>query len=349
MMVGGNNSGAPTTARPNNRGMIATPRKLDRGDLVYVAYLLLPFRWFLQLGRPLGWLEMLMHPRLRRQVRASMEQAFGSTKSPGELATLTRHVFEYHQMRSLMLLAAPLMTVRGQLEKYFPLRNLEELDRVLKEGKGAMILSSHINSVGGLLAIIQLRRRGYPVRSPMPDRNDAWAPTPFRRMIHRIFGAPNMIDAIDAFHAQFNVRPLIRELEANNILTLVGDGWHSASFADASFLGRTLPFTTGPLAIARVANVPVVPLFNVGAPHRMHFEFEPAFKVDRTGNQVDDVARAVRFYIGRVEQRMLADIPCWQHWMEGDVFALMERWRGRTLSERYATGAARTEEVAGRT
>jgi len=316
--------------------MIARPRKFDRGDLVYVAYLLLPFRWFLQLGRPLGWLEMLVHPRSRRLVRATLEQTFRSTKSRRELATLTRHVFEYHQMRSLMLLVAPLMTVRGQLEKYFPIRNIDALDRALQAGKGAVILSSHVNSVGGFLATIQLRRRGYPVRNPMPDRSDPWAPTPFRRLIHRIFGAPNFIDAIDAFHAQFNVRPLMKELGAKRILMLVGDGWHSASFVDASFLGRTLPFTTGPLAIARAAEVPVVPLFNVGPPHKMHFEFEPAFVVDRAGNQHDDVARAVRTYIGRVEQRMLADIACWQHWMEGDVFAEMERWRTLTLAERYA-------------
>lgn len=339
------NSERTAAAQPDARGMISRPRKFDRGDLVYLAYLLLPFRWFVQLGRPLGWLEMRLHGRLRRQVRDSMQRAFGRAKSPRELDRLTREVFEYHQMRSLLLLVAPLMTARGQLAKYFPLRNLVQLDRALQAGKGAIILSSHVNSVGGLLAIILLRQLGYPVRSPMPDRTDSWAPTPFRRLIHRIFGAPTVMEAIDAFHAQFNIRPLLKELNAGKILILVGDGWHSAAFADASFLGETLPFTTGPLGIARAAGVPVVPLFNVGAPHRMSFEFETPFVVERTGNALDDVASAVRFYIGRVEQRMLADIPCWQHWMEGDVFAKMESWRHRSLAERYATGASTRQEA----
>lgn len=347
MTVGGRSSNG-ANGHPD-RGIVSAPRRFDRGDLVYLAYLILPFGWFVQLGRPLGWLEMVLHPRARRQVRDSIEQAFATTRSRREIARLTRQVFEYHQMRSLMLLVAPLMTVRGQLEKHFPLRNVEQLDRALEAGKGAIVLSSHVNSVGGLLAIIQLRRLGYPVRSPMPDRRDAWAPTPFRRLIHRIVSAPDMIDAIDAFHAQFNVRPLMHELSANRILTLVGDGWHSASFVDASFLGRTLPFTTGPLAIARAAGAPVVPLFNVGPPHKMHFEFEAPFMVERTANPHDDVARAVRSYIARVERRMLADIPCWQHWMEGDVFGQMEQWRQRSLAERYATGAAKktADTVAG--
>ena len=322
---------------PDGTALIRKARWCDRGDLVYVACLLLPLRWFLQLGRPLGWLEMLVHPRARRAVRANLEQYFGASTSAREISRLTRQVFEYYQMRSLMVLVAPIMTVRGQLERYFPLRHLEHLDRALAAGKSVVLLGSHVNSVGGLLAMIQLRRAGYPVRCPMPDRNDAWAPTPFRRLVHRLLGAPEVTDAIGAFYAQFNVRPLVNELKAGSILLLMGDGWHSASFVDAEFLGRTLPFTNGPLNFARLAGVPVVPIFSVGAPHEMHFEFEPAFVVDRGGPLQDDVARKVRFFVGRVEQRLLADLPCWQHWLEEDVFGRLQRWRELPLEERYAT------------
>ena len=317
--------------------LVASPRMFDRGDLVYIACLLLPLRWFVQLGRPLGWLEMLVHPRARRAVRANMGKAFGATKSASELSTLTRQVFEYHQMRTLMLLVAPLMAVRGQLEKHFPVRHREHLDRALAGGKSAMILGAHTNSVGGLLAVIQLRRAGYPVRCPMPDRRDAWAPTPFRRLVNRWLGATSLSESIGAFYAQFNVRPLVKELKEGSILLLMGDGWHSASFVDVEFLGRTLPFTNGPINLARMAGVPVVPIFSTGTPLELSFEFEPAFTVERGGPQQEDVERKVRAFIGRVEQRMLADIPCWQYWMEEDVFGRLERWRTLPIGERYAT------------
>jgi lauroyl/myristoyl acyltransferase len=132
------------------------------------------------------------------------------------------------------------------------------------------------------------------------------------------------------------VRPLMTVLREGSVLLLVGDGWHSASFVDVEFLGRRLPFTSGPLNLARLADAPVVPLFSVGEPHRMRFEFEPAFKVDRSGVQAADVARAVTFFIGRVEQRMLADVPNWQHWLVEDVFGTLEGWRERPIQERYA-------------
>jgi lauroyl/myristoyl acyltransferase len=309
---------------------------VDRGDLVYVAYFLLPLPVFLQLGRVLGWLEMLVRPRARRAVKENLQRAFGTTRSRKEIARMHRQVFEFHEMRVLMLLVAPLMAARGQLERYFPVRGLEHLDRAIEAGRGVMILGAHINSIGGLLAAIQLRRLGYDVSCPMPDPRDAWAPTPFRRLIHRWLKTASVFELIGAFYAQFNVRQIVKRINDGGIVHLMGDGWHSVSFVDADFLGRRLPFTNGPINLARVARCPVVPIFSVGEPNHMHFEIEPAFVVESAAAQ-DDVARKVRYFVSRVEARMLANVPSWQHWMEEDVFATMERWRDRPLEERYAT------------
>ena len=335
-----NASAAPAApARPAasvETTLIQTPKSFDRGDLVYVAYLLLPFRLFVQLGSVLGWIEMLVRPRARRAVRANIEQAFGTTKSAREKDALTRQVFEFHQMRVLLVLVAPLLAADGSLAKYFPLKDIEHLDRAVAAGKGVLIIGSHVNSVGGLLAMVRLRQLGYDVRVPMPDRNDAWPPTVFRRLVHRWTGAKSFSELTGAFYAQFNVRPLMKVLEQGSILLLMADGWHSASFVDADFLGRRLPFTNAPMNFARLAGVSVVTFFSVGPPDHMHFAFEPAFTVERTTPPNLDVERKVRHFVSRVEERMLADIPCWQHWMVEDVFGSLERWRDKPISERYA-------------
>ena len=307
----------------------------DRGDVLYAAYLLLPLSAFFAFGRALGWLEMLVRPRSAAAVRANLTDAFGDVKSPREIQRLARKVFEYHQTRVLLAQVAPLLAARGKLERLFPIQGLERLEEALRLNKGAILLGSHVNSIALFLAAIQLRRRGFDVRCPMPESEDAWAPTPFRRLINRLYGAPSLSQAIGAFYAQFNARPLVRLLSEGTTLVFVGDGWHSASFADVEFLGRKLPFTNGPLGIARAAGCPVIPAFSVGAPDRIHFELEPAFFVDRSGSATDDVSAAVTRFINRVEQRMLADIPCWQHWFERDLFRNLEQWRSKTLQERY--------------
>lgn len=328
---------APATgAAPADTTLVSSPRAFDRGDLVYVAYLLFPFRIFVQFGRVLGWIEMLVRPRARRAVRANIEQAFGATKSAREKDALTRQVFEFHQMRVLLLMVAPLLAVDGSIEKHFPLKDLEHLDRAIASGTGVLIVGSHVNSVGVLLAIIRLRQLGYDVRCPMPDQNDAWAPTPFRRFVHRRLGTQQFSELIGAFYAQFNVRPLMKVVEQGAMLLLMGDGWHSASFVDCDFLGRRLPFTNAPINFARLAGLSVVPCFSVGAPDHMHFAFEPAFTIDRTTPPSLDVETKVRYFIGRVEQRMLADVPSWQHWMVEDVFGSLEGWRDKPINERYA-------------
>lgn len=71
----------------------------------------------------------------------------------------------------------------------------------------------------------------------------------------------------------------------------------------------------------------------------VEFVFEPAFSVERTSDASEtheNVARAVRVFVGRVELRMLADIPSWQYWLVDDVFGTLERWRNRPPKGRYA-------------
>ena len=171
----------------------------------------------------------------------------------------------------------------------------------------------------------------------MPEHRDAWAPTPFRRFVNRLYGAPASLSvAVGAFYAQFNVRPLVKLLNEKVILVLMGDGWHSAGFVDVEFLGRRLPFTNGPISLARVAGCPVVPVFSVGSPDRLHFEIEPYLTMDRSGPPAEEIERKVTQFIGRVEQRMLADVPSWQHWFEADLFSVLERWRSTSIRERYA-------------
>lgn len=314
----------------------AAAPKIDREDFVYLMYLLLPFRAFLFFGRMLGRIAMLLHPAKRRSVHANLQDAFGHEKTPAEINRLTRLAFEFLHMRLVLVPVAPLLLVSGKVAKYFPIEGIEILDRALARGKGAVILGSHVNSLGLLLAAAELRRRGYDIRIPVPSPHDVWAPTPFRRFVNGLHGAPLSIsDAVGAFYAQFNVRPLVKLLNGGSALVLIGDGWHSSGFVDVEFLGRRLPFTNGPLSVAWAADAPVVPIFTVGTPDRLRFVIEEMYVLDRTRPARDEVAQRVEQFIGRVEQRILADKPSWQHWFEDDLFNSLEQWRSNSLRDRY--------------
>lgn len=324
------------TAAPAGSELVSNARVFDRGDLVYLAYLLLPFRVFMLCGRVLGRLELLVRPRSRRAVYENLTDFYGASKSAKDITRLTRQFFEYHEMRVLLLLVAPLMIVRGQLERYFRFTGLQHLDEAIASGRGVMLLGAHINSIGELIAVMWLRQKGYPVGVPMPEARDPWAPTPIRRLVHRLLGATSFAESAGAFHAQFNVRPLLERLRRGQPLLLIGDGWHSASFVDVQFLGRTVPFTTGPLSVARAVGALVLPIFATGVPDRLEIIIEAPFSVAPAREAPSDLRQKTEYYASRVEHYLLANPTCWQHWMEEQAIHTMQTWRNQPLNERYA-------------
>lgn len=324
--VAGDRSGAPLRTEF---------RAADLSDIAYLLYLILPHRALLEIGRVRGWLDYLLRIGARRAVRGNLRDLL-----PGDgawrIETLTRRFFEYHQMRSMLLRLGPLMAVRGDLERLLPIEGLEHLERARAEGRPTMLLAAHVNSVGGLLAIMRLRRLGIDVRSAFPDPDDAWMRTYIQRFIDRRYGATTMGEAVGGFYAQFNIRPLIKAIKEGGTLLLVGDGWHSAGFTKVQFLGRTVPFTTGPLGVARLTGATVLPCFIAGTPESLRVVIQPGFEVAAASSDPADLERKTTEFAKRVEQHLLAHIPCWQHLLVPNVFEAMSSLLDKSIAQRYA-------------
>lgn len=310
-------------------------RVADLGDIAYLLYLVLPHRAMLEVGRLRGWLDYLLRAGARRAVRGNLRDLFPDA-SAWRIETLTRRFFEYHHMRAVLLLLGPLMAARGDLERILPVDGLEHLERARAEGHGTMLLGAHVNSVGGLLAIMVLRRRGIDVRSAFPDPDDAWTQTWFRRVIDRRFGAQTMGDAVCGFYAQFNIRPIVRAITDGGTLLLMGDGWHTASFTEVQFLGRTVPFTTGPLGIARLTGATVLPCFIAGTPGAFRVSIQPGFRIAPARTDSADLERKTVEFAKRVEQHLLEHVSCWQHLTVPNVFETMSSMVDKSIAERYA-------------
>ena len=310
-------------------------RVADLGDIAYLLYLVLPHRALMEVGRVRGWLDYALRTGARRAVRGNLRDIHPDA-SAWRIETLTRRFFEYHHMRSVLLLLGPLMAARGDLERILPIEGMEHLEQARADGHGVILLGAHVNSVGGLLAIMVLRRLGVDVRSAFPDPEDAWTRTYFRQFIDRRFGAQTMGDAVCGFYAQFNIRPIVKAIKEGEALLLMGDGWHTASFTEVQFLGRTVPFTTGPLGVARLTGATVLPCFIVGTPERLGISIQPGFRVAPARTDPADLERKTVEYANRVERHLLAHLPCWQHLPVPNVFETMQGQLDKSIAERYA-------------
>ena len=310
-------------------------RIANSSDVAYLLFSVIPLSWLFGLARLYGRVTYSLRRDLRLTVRQNLERALGGAKAPGEIDTLTRQFFEYKRMRAVMLAIAPRLS-DSQIAKLLPIEGLERLDAALERGKGVILLGSHINSVCLFLTTIMLRERGYNVRTALPEARDPWPPSRLRVLLNRHLKTKSLIELIGGFSGQFNVRPIVRQLEDNAIVIQTGDGLHSARFTEVDFLGQKIPFTTGMASVARSTGSVIVPVFQLGTPpDRLRTVIEEPWTVERDRDADLEFKRVVTAYAKRLEVHLLENIACWEHWLIDDTLATLASWPQRSLEERY--------------
>ena len=308
---------------------------IGSSDVGYLLYSVLPLDWMWSLSRFHGRLTYLVSPGRRSVVRRNLASA-GGGKTSAELDALTRQFFEFKRLRGLLLALAPRLSSE-QLAKLLPLEGLEHLDAALERNQGVILLGSHLNSLCLFPATISLRGLGYDVRTALPEPEDPWRPTWLWRMLDRTLDTQPVSELIGAFYAQFNIRPIVRLLADNAVVTQTGDGLHSARFVDVDFLGRKIPFPTGMASVAQLTGAVVVPVFQVGAlPDRMRVLIEEPWTVAREEVEEGALQNSVAAYAKRLEHHLLENLACWEHWLIEDTLATIATWPQKPLTERYA-------------
>lgn len=315
--------------------MAMTSNLFDLADIPYVLYPLIPMRWMYPF---VGLEASLMHRfdrKTRSIIRNNLASTFGHTKSEEEIEELTRQFFEYKQLRTLLLYLFPKLN-SAEKEKLFPIDGLQNLDRALAQDKGAIICGAHISSALALVVKDLLRERGYDVSLPSPVKELPYPPSAFRKFVDRLSSNGHREYQAGIFHAQFNIRPMVRLLKGKRVLLMMGDGAHSAGFAEVDFLGRRVLLTTGIVGISRLTGAPTVPFFITGAPPEgLRIVIEEPIPIEKTEDAQRDLQAMVENYAKRLEYHLLQNIPSWQHWLvENNLESMSNEFR-KPLHERY--------------
>ena len=308
---------------------------VDSSDAGYLLYSILPLSRIFALSRLHGRLTYAVARRQRRIVRSNLADALAGASDERELDRLTRRFFEYKRIRGVMQAVAPRLT-NAEMAKLVPVEGLEHVDRALEQGRGAILLGSHLNSVVMFNAIPMLRQQGYAIGVALPEERDPWAPSSLRKAMTRLTGTKPLRELIGGFYAQFNIRPIVRHLAANGIVAQTGDGLHSARFVEVDFLGRRIPFPTGMIGVAQLTGAPVVPIFQVGAPpDGLRVVIEEGWTVERGDDPAGTLGEGVARFARRLEHHLRENLACWEHWLIEDALATMASWPQRRLEVRY--------------
>lgn len=319
---------APLTV-PTLKPGIVKPflRSIARGMLIVSRWLIqrMPyplFRAFTRLFIGLGYCLMLKKKKLALK---NLRQVFGTQKSEAEVQRIAQECFDgfgrgmveviYYADRPHLI--PDIVEIEGK----------EILDDVLKQGRGAILVSAHFGNF--LMMYFRMIRAGYPTNVIMRRTRDA----KFEKYIsdfRRSFGLKTIYD----LPSRKCIHDSLRVLRNNELLFILLDqnyGTDGRVFVD--FLGQPAATATGPVIFSCRTQAPVLPVFieRIGTDqHRI--KIEPPLKLDLCANDPNTLGENVARITRVIEQRIRQQPHLWGGWMH-------KRWKSKpqrpqTLHER---------------
>ena len=174
-------------------------------------------------------------------------------------------------------------------------------------GRGLVMVTAHLGmyEAGSMLPTSEENRSVHLVREPEVDPR---AQEFIRRSVRAVEGAGFTMhfQSDDPLHGMV----LLEALRRGEIVAMQGDRPRAGSrTVPASLFGRPVALPAGPVALARTAGVPVLPVFAIREGRRRYrVVFRPPILVPATGDRDADLASAVEA-IAREIERAVRRVP----------------------------------------
>jgi KDO2-lipid IV(A) lauroyltransferase len=217
-----------------------------------------------------------------------------------------------------------------RIDSLFAVSGRDELNAALRQGKGAIVLSSHFG--GHLLPAHWLFRQGYTVRFYMER------PRHVSRYLTRQFATDGPLGQSKLFISRSKGDPAgsagsilraAKVLQSGMIIYLAGDvRWTGPNTQVARFLGQRYHFSATWVRLAALTGAPVVPVFcPMLADGSYHVDFRPPFQIPedapRNGRTLDWVQSYLRILEDEV-RRHPDNSNDYFFWSESDEFTASE-------------------------
>lgn len=247
----------------------------DLSDLLVALVLRLLAR--LAVGLLLGAGALRLRFSLRSGALRRLEQHYsryvavaGSDQRPRDLAV---------RQRRLLMLMRCVPAVAAFHRQALPLASLqvvglENVERALAAGRGAVLASAHVGMPG--LPSAWLVRRGIRVLTLR---------RPYLELLARTIHGRNLLFGAEAMFANWEAAPaapLKRAMEIlrqNGVASYLVDGIHGRHGATVTLFGKPVQLRTGFAEVARLARAPVIPAFAVEEQGRLRLTYHEPCQV----------------------------------------------------------------------
>jgi lauroyl/myristoyl acyltransferase len=267
----------------------------------------LPHPTRLAVARVLGSLFYWSSPAWRTITMSELDASFQHCPPPQAFSRLSQWGARQFYQYQLEVFAYPCLKPR-EMEKYFPLEGQKHLDHAQRQGRGVLILLSHLGA--NQMIMPALGYRGYhlhQISRPARADNDEYAGRRLSPCFLKIINLQRSYEeSLPAQHIDVTrgLLPAFRKLKANGIVAVAGDGRYGSDWTPHPFLGRPATFSPGPWLIAHRTGAPVLPTF-VLRPLRGNIYrviIEPPLPLPYGAAIEEFLAAGLEAYIGRLEE-----------------------------------------------
>lgn len=269
----------------------------------------------LPLGRPLGaLLGQLAFSVLRIRRRVTMDNlhhAFSGIWGKKELLRIGASCYRNLGRGVVEFCRFPTLT-RKNLGEMLEIKGLEHCQRVLAQGRGAIILSGHFGAWEFLGPAFALN--GYPVDLLVRSQKNPLADELMTR--HRAWVGAEIL------RASRTPRGVVRSLRQNRLVAMLADQDGGRDGIFVPFLGRLASTPRGVARFAMETGAPILMSFVVrqrGQKHRLIIH--PPMEIPHTGDQQSDLYQILRAYTQCLETYVRAHPNQW--------FWAHRRWKTR--------------------
>ena len=265
----------------------------------------LPSSWGIAIGAWIGKSLFWILKKEREKTLCHLTLAFGSEKSPKEILKIGESVFQNLGKTVAELTYFQKVTPRT-IDRWVSFEGLSKLDRVLKEGKGGIILVAHFGNWELLARALSLKGYGGTIiiRKVYDEKLD--------RLLNEI----RQTEGIRYLYRDASPKEMLKTLHQNQFLGILADqDIHSVDGIFVPFFGKEAYTPVAPTRFSMATGAPIIPCFMVrnGRGHQLVVE-EPLYPATGLGKE-ETVTRLTREWMAVTESyiRRYPDHWVWMH------------------------------------